>query len=160
MKIIPIKKIHNKGAILVEFALVLPILIALVMGIIEFSWAFYHLNILNKAVQDGARYFSDYSVARYDGDAYSLSYPINTSSSNTKISEMENLIIYGNLTGTGDSLLPSSAPDITVYCHEENTSNKVCGSSTSHIRVTAVYTHNFVIGSSYTFNASSVMRVE
>ena len=44
------------GAAIIEFALVAPLLLALVWGIIESGRAFYTINSLGSAVRDGARY--------------------------------------------------------------------------------------------------------
>jgi Flp pilus assembly protein TadG len=150
-----------------------PLFLLLLLGIIEFSWAYYHINILNKSVRDGARYFSDYIVARYDGTAYGLNYPINTSNTNSpNILIMQKLITYGNMVGTGPQLLPGTAPSASVYCYEENKTNAVCLGTTKHIRVTATYNHNFILGNAinnfsglglnnpYQLTASTVMRVE
>jgi Flp pilus assembly protein TadG len=46
---------RRRGATLIEFALIVPILLALLMGIIEFSWmARNHLTLAN-AAREGAR---------------------------------------------------------------------------------------------------------
>ena len=46
---------HRNGATIVEFALVLPVLLALLIGIIEFGWMIKnHLTIAN-ATREGAR---------------------------------------------------------------------------------------------------------
>ncbi|HSJ63298.1 MAG TPA: TadE family protein [Gemmatimonadaceae bacterium] len=44
------------GAAIIEFALVAPLLLVLVWGIIETGRAFYTINSLTSAVRDGARY--------------------------------------------------------------------------------------------------------
>jgi Flp pilus assembly pilin Flp len=46
---------RERGASAVELALVLPILLALVMGIIEFGWIFNGYIIINGAAREGAR---------------------------------------------------------------------------------------------------------
>lgn len=46
----------EEGAAVVEFALVLPILMILVFGIIDFARAFYTISTLVSAVREGARY--------------------------------------------------------------------------------------------------------
>jgi len=54
-----IKKTRKeRGVELLEFALVLPFLLLLVGGTIEFGRAFYTYHILSKAVRDGARYLA------------------------------------------------------------------------------------------------------
>jgi Flp pilus assembly protein TadG len=46
---------NQKGGAAVEFALVLPILIALVLGIVEFSVALYDKAVITNASREGAR---------------------------------------------------------------------------------------------------------
>lgn len=45
----------RRGAALVEFAIVLPLLLALVFGIIEFGFLFYNKAMLTNASREGAR---------------------------------------------------------------------------------------------------------
>ena len=52
----------EKGQALVEFALVLPLLLALLCGIIDFGWLYYNQITLNNAAREGARY----AVIHYD----------------------------------------------------------------------------------------------
>ena len=47
---------EERGAAIIEFALVAPLLLTLVWGIIETGRAFYTINSLASAVRDGARY--------------------------------------------------------------------------------------------------------
>lgn len=46
---------REKGQSLVEFALVLPILLLLILGIVDFGMAFYGLVTVNTAAREGAR---------------------------------------------------------------------------------------------------------
>lgn len=46
---------HQRGAVVVEFALVLTFLITLMAGIFEFGRAFWYYDTLTKATRDGAR---------------------------------------------------------------------------------------------------------
>ncbi|MGN0547583.1 MAG: TadE/TadG family type IV pilus assembly protein [Acutalibacteraceae bacterium] len=51
------KKLKNEnGQAMVEFALVLPILLFVVCGIIDFGWLFYNQLSLDNACREGARY--------------------------------------------------------------------------------------------------------
>ena len=51
-----VEKINNeKGAALVEFAIVLPLLLMLVFGMIEFSIMFYDKAVITNASREGAR---------------------------------------------------------------------------------------------------------
>lgn len=50
------KRRGAKGAVLVELAVALPILVLVVWGIIDFARAYYTANSLTSAVREGARY--------------------------------------------------------------------------------------------------------
>jgi Flp pilus assembly protein TadG len=80
---------HQRGAAIIEFALVVPIFFLVVWGIISFSRAYQRLNTLTNALREGARWASTrpfpYSVAREDSIKtqvrnYSVAYgfPIDT----------------------------------------------------------------------------------
>jgi len=47
---------REKGQSIVEFALVLPLILLIVCGIIDFGWLFYNQLTLNNACRDAARY--------------------------------------------------------------------------------------------------------
>ncbi len=49
------KRLNQKGAAAVEFALVLPVLLILVFGIVEFSVALYDKAVITNASREGAR---------------------------------------------------------------------------------------------------------
>jgi len=49
---------NEKGQAMVEFALILPLLILLLCGIIDFGWIFGNQLILNNAGRDTARYMA------------------------------------------------------------------------------------------------------
>ena len=53
---------EEKGQAMVEFALVLPILLCLLCGILDFGWLYYNQITLNNAAREGARY----AVIHYD----------------------------------------------------------------------------------------------
>jgi len=46
---------HESGQNLVEFALVLPILMLIILGIVEFSWAWLQTNTATSAAREAAR---------------------------------------------------------------------------------------------------------
>lgn len=50
-----INKKNKRGAAMVEFALVLPLLILLLFGIIELGRAYYTWSLMSEAVREGAR---------------------------------------------------------------------------------------------------------
>jgi TadE-like protein len=81
-------KNEERGQSLVELALVVPILMLIAFGVIEFGRAYYQYNTLTKAVRDGARY---------------MSYHIYNS---TEEGNCAKLVVYGNSVGTGSPILP------------------------------------------------------
>ena len=50
--------LEDLGASLIEFALIVPFLISLTIGIVEMSNVFYVRNVLNEAVRDATRRFA------------------------------------------------------------------------------------------------------
>jgi Flp pilus assembly protein TadG len=88
----------QKGVALVEFALILPFLLVLSIITFEFGRAIWQYNTLTNSVRDAARYLS-------------LQTP------GTKIAQARNLMVYGNLGGTGTPLAmglsTSHVPDPT-----------------------------------------------
>jgi len=50
------KKRRSRGQGLVEFALILPILLLIVLGLIEFGRAFFIYTVVSNAAREGARY--------------------------------------------------------------------------------------------------------
>ena len=47
---------RRRGAVIVEFALVVPLLMIIVFGIIDFSRAYAQLNNINSSLREGARF--------------------------------------------------------------------------------------------------------
>ena len=84
----------EKGVELVEFALILPLLLLICLGVIEFGRAYYTYNILTKAVRDGARYLSTGMVTSTG--------TVNS----TTTTETKNVVVYGNTAGTGTKKIP------------------------------------------------------
>ncbi len=135
----------ERGAELVEFAVVLPVLLALIGGIIDFAFLFQSYQVTTNAAREGARLaglpgyeLNDYAVAKDRVATY-----IQTGGAR------------GSFTTTV-ALVPLTT----------------CGAPGSGMRVTVTYTHNFLIvgpvvalltGSmtnAVTFNTSSLMRTE
>ena len=73
-------KTRSRGQVLVEFALISPVLISLLLGGIQFGYAFYTYNNLEKAVRDGARFASMRTYQVGDGSF---------------ISDVRNVVVFG-----------------------------------------------------------------
>lgn len=89
----------HKGAAMVEFAIMLPLMVVIVFGITELGRAIYQQNTLSKAVASGARYMSRSAQSV----ASDCSQDSNWGSS---ITNAANLVAFGRQSGSGDPLLP------------------------------------------------------
>jgi len=79
-------KNRQNGTALVEFALILPLMLVLTFITTEFGRAIYQYNTLTKSVRDAVRYAS-------------------VRTPNTQVTEVRNLVVYGNPGGTGSPLV-------------------------------------------------------
>ena len=84
---------EERGTQLVELAIVLPLLVVMLGAAAEFGRFFYTYQTLAKATRTGARYLT--------------TEPANGASDPTA----ENLIIYGNPSGTGDPVVSGLSTD-------------------------------------------------
>ena len=80
-------KTRQKGTAIVEFALILPLLLLLTMITTEFGRAIYQYNTIVKSLRNATRYLS-------------------IQTQNTKITEAQNLVVFGNIAGTAPALVP------------------------------------------------------
>ena len=124
---------RQRGIMTVEFILVAPLLMLLLIAISEFGHALYQYNTLTKSVRDGARYLA-----------------VNTTVGNTSIvidstdiTETGNLVVYGNTAGSGSPKLPGlSVSDITISCLGGGTA---CP-GVDHVVVAAQYPYRSIMG--------------
>ena len=79
-------KNNQKGAALVELALILPLLLLLTFITTEFGRAMFEYNAIAKSTRDAVRYLSFQTPG-------------------SQITEARNLMVYGNLGGTGTPLV-------------------------------------------------------
>lgn len=119
-------RIKQNGSSTVEFAIMLPLLLFLVVMVSEFGIMFYRLNAVTKSVQIAARYLSDVSVNN-----------ANTAADKTNA---KNLAVYGNIAGTGTPVVPG----LTI----NNIAFPAQAPGTRHVEVTATYNSNFILGGS------------
>jgi Flp pilus assembly protein TadG len=76
---------RQRGAALIELALITPLLLLLTLITTEFGRAMYEYNAVVKSTRDAVRYLS-------------------VQTPGTHIAEARNLMVYGNTAGTGASL--------------------------------------------------------
>lgn len=100
------KRSVQHGAVLVEMALVTPILLLIMLATAEVTRAFIDHNTLTKAVRNGARYAAANALRGTTG-------VITVNAALT--AETRNLVVYGNVSGSGTPVLTGLAPaNITV----------------------------------------------
>lgn len=117
----------QRAAVLVEMALVTPILLAMMLATAEVTRVFIDHNTLTKAVRNGARYVA---ANAYQGTTGVIAVGA------TLTAETRNLVVYGNTAGTGAPVLPGlTAADITVTDIGAN-----------NIRVSAAHTISGILG--------------
>jgi len=80
----------ERGVQLLETAIVIPILLVLFGAVAEFGRYFYEYTTVAKAARVGARYLASKSVNS------SINYE----------AQAKNLVVYGNIAGTGTPVLP------------------------------------------------------
>ncbi|AOI80541.1 MULTISPECIES: TadE/TadG family type IV pilus assembly protein [Burkholderia] len=107
MKKLPIRRSRTRGAVAVEFALVLMPMILLATGVAEFGRAIYQYETLTKATRDAARYLSVWLPT-------DSAYPV---------SQAQCLVVYGSTTcGTsGTELVPGLTTSMVTICDAQRT---------------------------------------
>jgi Flp pilus assembly protein TadG len=141
------------GVAMVELAIVLPLYMMLIAGIIEFGNVLMQLNTLNKAAMDASRYLSIY--AKQGAGDYDIE--------NLKM-QAQNLLQCGKTVSCVTSLLPSPPP-IIVEDTEDNNGYAV-DSTTGVITFAVTYTYqpffNVIFGtnidSHFTLNSTIVVQ--
>ena len=78
---------RQRGAAILEFALILPLLLVFTMATTEFGRAIYQYNSIVKSLRQAARYLS-------------------VQTPGTKTVEAKNLVVFGNIAGSGTALVP------------------------------------------------------
>jgi len=97
---------RHRGIAMVEFIIVLPICLILLMATAEFGRAFMQYNTLTKSVRDGVRFLASNSLQGSTGTV-SITGQVQTAT--------QNLVVYGNATGAGNAILPGlTTGDVTV----------------------------------------------
>ena len=91
---------RHRGVAMVEFMIVLPVFLFLMFAVTEIGRAVIRYNTLTKAIHDGARHASAYALL---GTAGSVQIDAALDA------EIRNLIVHGNLQGTGAPLIAGLA---------------------------------------------------
>ena len=139
----------SRGASAVEFAITLPLLVLLVFGIIELSFALYDKAMVTNASREGARAGIVYSIPAV---------------TDAEITRVVNTYLGSHLITFGGKRSPSSDPVTGASVIVMRTG----GSPGSELRIRVGYTYNFLALPSFTpgfgrginMTAETVMRME
>ena len=125
---------------MIEFLIVLPICMMLVMATAEFGRAFMQYNALTKGLRDGARHVASNALVGTTG-------VINISGATQ--AEAQNLVVYGNTSGSGAPILPGLTTGAIA----------VANAGAGNIRISATYPYGsifaFVPGFFYSGNTTT-----
>lgn len=119
---------NNRGASMVEFALVAPLLFLLLFGIIEFGVIMYDQVALRNASREGARQAALYYVNPATGEATGL-----CSKPCSEIEPTVNGLLNNRLFSLGgDSAIPSCGNGLAVSCSNEEPQGAVYSVQTNY----------------------------
>ena len=97
---------RNKGVVMLETIVVLPLLLVLMLVTAEFGQAFWQYSALTKSLRDGARFASSASLLGSTGIVV-ISDELQTN--------VRNVVVYGNTAGAGAPVLTGfTTADVTV----------------------------------------------
>lgn len=119
-----------RGAVTVEFALLLLPLLLAAAGAAEYSRALYQYNTLVKTVRDSARFISQHNPA----DA--ASYP-------AALNDARCLAVYGNTDCSGTALAPGLSTDMVGITSTASTTGAGTSITLVEVRITG-YAFSFV----------------
>lgn len=122
------------GQAMVEFALVLPILLLILCGIVDFGWIFGHQLLANNACREAARYTA---VHYYDSST-----------------DDDQAVAKGIITSRAPSL---NNPTVTLTKVENK--DTITISLTSKVKVLTPFLST-ILGSEYNVRAQTSMRLE
>lgn len=103
----PRRQARHRGAVAVEFALVLIPLITLLVGVVEYGRALHQFNTLTKSVRGAVRYLTIHNPA-------DPSYPV---------AAARCLVVHGNEACTGAALVPGLTTTMIRVCNPVNSTD-------------------------------------
>ena len=119
---------RQQGLAMVEFTLVLPLLLLLLLAFGEFGRMLYHYNVLLQASRDADRFVASQAWNATLGEV---------SLSSTLVDQTKKVAVYGVPSQTGSAVLSGLTTDMV----------EVAAVGLDHVRVTITYTFCPVIGS-------------
>jgi Flp pilus assembly protein TadG len=106
---------HERGQTLVEFALILPVMLLLLLGLVEFGFVFANYQGLEYATREGARTAS----ALANGQNGQNGAPVATAC--TTIDDQVIAAVQRVITGTGSPLVLANVSQIRIFKYDDAT---------------------------------------
>jgi Flp pilus assembly protein TadG len=117
---------RERGAALVELALVLTLLLTLFSGMVEFGRAIYQYETLTKSARNAARFLSQYSALdtcySSANDSSSSCKSTTTGQSPYTVNQAKCLAVYGTTDCSGNPLVPGFSTTNVVVCDQSSAS--------------------------------------
>jgi len=121
-------KQRQQGLAVVEFAIILPVIVLIALGVTELGRGLYQYNTLTKSVRDGVRYLSDVAIG-----------PLGTVDIGPYTTNTQNLVVYGDVDGGTTPVLPGlTTGDVSVTAVAVTLPGG--GITTNHVQVSADFT--------------------
>jgi len=150
----------ESGAAAMEFAIVLPLLVLLFAGFMEFANLLYQQQQLEKSARDAARYLSYYDQNSSDGTNYmpwattSAGAVCGSGTAPTVLQAAENLILYASLcsgsspivTGMTASQITITSGSTSVTASQGSTGGTSCSMTIPTVTVSVSTPYSDVIG--------------
>lgn len=136
MSLEPIRARSQRGIASVEFAITLPLLLLLLLATAEIGRMLSQYDTLTKTVRDGARYLAANALAGSTSTVQITS---------TVQTQTQNLVVTGNINGTGTPVLPGLATGNVTVSDAGN----------GYVSVSASYTYQPMLGALRTFGLTS-----
>ncbi len=122
----------TSGSALAEMTLIVPVAVALMAGVVDFSNALVKQATAGKSVRDAARYLASLPAVAI----------CPSSGTGWGVSNAQNLVVYGNIAGTGNPLISGwSTSDVTISAPSCQTNPPV----PFNITVTATFSYSPII---------------
>lgn len=111
---------QQKGLAIIEFTIVIPILLLLFLATAELGKLLYDYNTLTKAQRNGVRYLASHVQTGSTGNIEN-----NQAVEYVYVGYARNLVVYGNIAGAGDPLLPGLAVEGVTFDAPNNNDVRV-----------------------------------
>jgi Flp pilus assembly protein TadG len=105
---------RQEGAAAVEFALIIPVLMLLLLGGMDLAHAYYIEHVITNASREGARYASRYTVATTDPSSSAISTYVKTTLKYNSCN-LDSLNVSGSYSGVS----PNRIVTVTVTANKQ-----------------------------------------